>query len=125
MQEPTRPGCGKPKLVERYATTSSTDCRGMGRHASKGTKQHETVRVIAAWINGNSREKAGLTGMAERLAAPTKPGNSRWREKPQSKNARRQRGRGIGDEPNNSPKCQKLQTALHDKRRIAQLRSMF
>jgi hypothetical protein len=60
--------------------------------------------------------KAGPCGMAERLVVPMKPGNSGGGKGPQLKETQEAtKDREIGDEPNNSPSVQKLQTALHDK----------
>ena len=73
---------GRPKLVERYERTSSfhQTCRGIG----DGMQAKGTIRNTGSPSGDRgvdqlaARERrAGLTGMAERLAVPMKPaGNS-------------------------------------------------
>ena len=83
--------------MESYERTNSikpagvlaTACRQRGPCATR-----EVPAVIAVLDQLATRErKAGLTGMAERLAVPTKPGNSGEGKEPQLKgNARSNKG---------------------------------
>ena len=98
MQEPTRPEFGgRPKRMESYERINSIRpagvlamaCRQRGPCATR-----EVPAVIAVWINWQlARDRAGPTGMAERLVVPMKPGNSGGGKEPQLKgNARSNKG---------------------------------
>jgi hypothetical protein len=85
--------------MESYERTSfHRTCRGSGDGMqAKGTRRHtgspsgdRSVDQLAT-----RERKAGLTGMAERLAVPTKPGNSGGGKGPQLKaDARSDEGKG-------------------------------
>jgi retron-type reverse transcriptase len=74
--------------------------------------------VIAVWINWQlARGRPGRLGMAERLAVPTKPGNSGGGKEPPVERERKkqQRTEGLAMSLTTPFSVQKLQTALHDK----------
>src|SRR5229473_4124303 len=88
MQEPTRPGfVGRPKLMESYERINFIR---PGRGIGDGMQAKGTIRNTGS-PSGDcgtdqlaTRERpAGLTGMAERLVVPTKPGNSGGGKGPQ------------------------------------------
>src|SRR5258708_35957402 len=99
MQEPTRPGSGKAEAngIVRANKFHQT-CRGIG----DGMQAKGTMRNTGSPSGDRSvdqlatRERqAGLTGMAERLVVPMKPGNSGGGKGPQLKgNARSDKGPG-------------------------------
>ena len=86
-------------MVEQYERTSAikpagvlaTACKQRGPGATR-----EVPAVIAVRINWQlARERAGLTGIAERLVVPGKPGNSGGGKGPQLKaDARSNKGKG-------------------------------
>ena len=89
MQEPTRPGFGKAEANGMVrANKFHQTCRGIG----DGMQAKGTIRNTGS-PSGDCRtdqlatreRPAGLTGMAERLAVPTKPGYSGRGKGPQLK----------------------------------------
>jgi len=80
------------------------------RHASKGTIRNTRSPSGDRGVDQLQLARKGRADWdAERLAVPTKPGNSGGGKKPQLKgNARSNEGPRIGDEPNNSTKCSEV-----------------
>jgi hypothetical protein len=81
MQEPTRPGFGEGRSEWNRTSEQipAATCRGNG----DGMQAKRTIRNTGSPSGDRgmdqlaTRERpAGLTGMAERLVVPTKPGNS-------------------------------------------------
>ena len=90
MQEPTRPDIGEGRSGWNCTSEQgsicpagvlATACRQWGPDATR-----EVPAVIAVVDQLATRERqAGLSGMAERLVVPTKPGNSGGGKRPQLK----------------------------------------
>ena len=104
---------GRPLTMERDERTSSIGPAGVMAMACTHRRPDATREAPSGDRNRDQlttrKRCARPCGVAERLVVPTRSGNSDGGKGPQLKtNARSNKDRGIGDEPNNSIQCSEV-----------------